>query len=102
MRRRLQVGGGGGFSVEDDGKTGKGVRRVGGGVGTGKGTGKSMHMRLSKLTFSKPPLSFSPNLGPFWSSTPSDSTTAAPYHPFQNHHTHEIIIFEFHACNRGV
>ena len=38
---------------------GKGVGRAGGGVGTDKGTGKSMRTRLSKLPFSKLPLSFS-------------------------------------------
>ena len=42
---------------------GKEVGRVGGGVGTGKGTGKSMRTRLSKLPFSKLPLSLSPNFG---------------------------------------
>ena len=39
---------------------GKGVGRVGGGVGTDKGTGKSMPTRLSKLPFGKPLFSFSP------------------------------------------
>ena len=38
---------------------GKGVGRVGG-VGTGKGTGKSMRTRLSRLPFSKLPFSFCP------------------------------------------
>ena len=37
---------GGGFLVKNEGKKGKGVGRVGGVVGTGKGTGKSMRMRL--------------------------------------------------------
>ena len=38
---QVQVGGGGGSPLENEGKRG-GVGRVGGGVGTGKGTGKSM------------------------------------------------------------
>ena len=55
---RVQVGGRGWLSLENDGK-GKGVGRVGAGVGTGKGTGKSMRTCLSKLPFSKLPFSFS-------------------------------------------
>ena len=39
---------------------GEGGGEGGGGVGTGKGTGESMRARLSKLAFSKLPLSFSP------------------------------------------
>ena len=48
---------GGGFRVENEGKA-----EVGGGdrVGTGKGAGKSMRTRLSKLPFSKVPFSFFP------------------------------------------
>ena len=38
---------------------GKGVERVGGGVGTGKGTGKAMRTRLSKLPFDNLPFSSS-------------------------------------------
>ena len=37
-------------------KKGNGVGKVRGGLGTGKGTGKSMRTRLSKLSFSKLPL----------------------------------------------
>ena len=51
---RVEVGGGGWFS---DGQEGKGE---GGGVWTGKGTGKSMRTSLSKLAFSKLPFSFPP------------------------------------------
>ena len=61
---RVQVGGevGGevGFLWKMSEK-GEGARRVWGGVGTGKGTGKSMRMRLSKLPFSDLPFSSSPN-----------------------------------------
>ena len=39
---------------------GKGVGRVGGGVGTAKGTGKSTRMHLSKLPFSDLPFSLYP------------------------------------------
>ena len=53
------MGGGGGFPVKNMRVKGKGVRRVGGGVGTCKGTGKSMRTRLSKLPFSKLPCSLS-------------------------------------------
>ena len=56
---RIQVGVGGGFSVECEGK-GKGVGRLGGGVGTGKGTSKSMRTHLLKLPFSKLTFTFSP------------------------------------------
>ena len=38
---------------------------MGGGVGTGKGTGKSMRTCLSKLPFSDLPFSFSPSLEGF-------------------------------------
>ena len=38
---------------------GKGVGRVGGGVGTDKGTGKPMRTRLSKLPFSGLPFGLS-------------------------------------------
>ena len=47
-----------GFPVENEGKGGGG-EGLGGGVGTGKGMSKSMLTRLSKLPFSKLPLSFS-------------------------------------------
>ena len=53
---------GGGFPVENEGKGeggGGGGGRERGGVGTCKGAGKPMCMRLSKLPFSKPPFSFS-------------------------------------------
>ena len=39
---------GGGFPVENEGEGEGGVGRVGGEVGTGKGTGKSMRTRSSK------------------------------------------------------
>ena len=56
----LRVGGEGvGFAGEHE-ERGNVVGRVGCGVGTGKGTGKLMRMHLSKLPFSKLPLSFSP------------------------------------------
>ena len=42
--------------MENEGK-GEGVGRAGGGVVAGKGTGKSMRMRLSKLPFSDLPFS---------------------------------------------
>ena len=51
---------GGGFPVRNEGK-GEGGGEGGGGVGTSKATGKSMRTRLSKLPFSKLPLSFSPD-----------------------------------------
>ena len=46
----VQVGCGGWFPVENKRRRGGGG---GGGVGTGKGIGKSMRTRLSKLPFSK-------------------------------------------------
>ena len=51
--------GGGGLPVGNE-ENGKGVERAGGGVGTSKGTGKSMRMRWSKLPFSKLPFDFFP------------------------------------------
>ena len=59
---RVQVGGGGCLPVENEGKRGKGVGRVGGGLGTGTATGKPMRTRFSKLPSSKVPLSFSPTV----------------------------------------
>ena len=53
-----------GFTGGGGREKGKGVRRVGGRVGTGKGTGKSMRVHLSKLPFSKLPLSSSPTFLP--------------------------------------
>ena len=51
---------GGWFPVENEGK-GEGAGESGGGeVATGTRTGKSMHMRLSKLPFRDLPFSFSP------------------------------------------
>ena len=50
---------GGGFPVGNQGEGARGGEGWGG-VGTGKGTGKSMHTRLSKLPFSNLPFSFSP------------------------------------------
>ena len=52
------MGGGAGFPVLNERKRGKWWG--GGGVGTGKGTDKSMRTRLRKLPFRKVPFSFSP------------------------------------------
>ena len=46
--------------MENEGKGGRGWGVWDGGVGTGKGTGKSIRTRLSKLPFSNLPFSFSP------------------------------------------
>ena len=47
----VQVGGGGVVCLWEMREKGKGVGNEGNGVGTDKGTGKSMRMRLSKLLF---------------------------------------------------
>ena len=53
----LRKGFGVGFRGGGGGVVGRGWE---GGVGTGKGTGKSMRTHLSKLPFSNLPFSFSP------------------------------------------
>ena len=53
---RVKVGGGGWVCCGKIREKRKRVGRVGSGVGTRKGTGKSMRTRLSKLPFSKLPL----------------------------------------------
>ena len=57
--RGFQVGGGGGLRVGNTRKW-EGGGRVGGGVRTDIGTGKSMPTRLSKLPFSKLPFPEAP------------------------------------------
>ena len=62
LARGLGSGSGGWLPLGSQGKKGKGLGRAGG-VGTYKGTGKSMRMRLSKRLFSRLLFSFSPRNG---------------------------------------